>query len=448
MRRALAAPVCLLGMACHKAAPSAAPTDGGGLDSGAAAAADAAASGDAEGARACKKVASAALPGFAQGEDLEFGEAVPTSAGALVGLLRSSRGSTFASVARIEGRAVATVVELGATSGDVPPPQPFLRGTEIFAAGYLRPQWTEAGAAAPPRAARFLTVLRVGDVAERLVTLTQVSHESPSFDVIAVTGGSTGALLTWDEDAPDAHRGLIRIAVFSSDLRSVIRTAVVSPETTDAERPGLAARAAGGYWLAWIARKAEPPRDAGPELEGPSEERAYRWVELVALDVDGTPVGSARRLTPAAGHVSGFSMETHSTRLDLYAAQDDEPADGAGGEILHVAVESDGRTSVAPIVASGTGRGVAPAVVWEQSGPQVNDGGDLAYVDFADQTRLIPLDRTGSARAAETVEPDLDDVRLLAVESGGELLVGAPRPDSPANVFRWLACAEPHRQSP
>jgi hypothetical protein len=438
--------MCFLGIACHEAAPSRL------LDAGAMRVPDEASAVlvAAEPERGCHVEKAAALPGFVEGDDLEFGEAVRSPAGAFVGLLRSSGGTTLASVARVEGQAAASLVDLGAAVADAPPPQPFLRGAEVFAAGYVRGAQAEAGAHLPPRAVRPLSVFRVGDVAERLVTLTQTSDESPSFDVAAgIPGGSIGALLAWDEDAPEGHRGLVRVAVLSPDLRAIVRAAVASPETTDAERPGLAVRAAGGYWLAWIARKAEPPRDAGPELEGPSEDRAYRWIELVALDVDGRPVGPVRRLTSATGHVSGFSMETHFARLDLYGSQDDEPTDGAGGGIVHVAVDVNGLASVAPIVASGTARGVTPIVMWERVGPQFDeDGGHLAYLDLTDHTRLVRLDRTGSERATATLEPDLDDARLLAAEPEGHFFVAAPRPESSNSVFRWLRCAEPSRPPP
>jgi hypothetical protein len=295
-----------------------------------------------------------------------------------------------------------------------------------------------------------LTVFRLRDVAEPLVTLTQVSDESPSFDVIAAPpGGSTGALLAWDEDAEDAHRGLIRVVVLSPDLRVAVRSVVASPETTDAERPALATRGAGGYWLGWVARKPEPPRDAGPELEGPGEDRAYRWVELAPIDADGKPAGSVRRLTSATGHVSAFSMATHGDRLDLYAAEDDESTDGAGGSILHVAVDVDGLTRAAPLVSSGAARGGTPAVVWQsQAAPGSDDNvGYLAYVDIADRSRLVALDRTGSSQSMPTLEPDLDDARLLAADPFGELLIATPRPDGAATAFRWLGCADLHRDA-
>jgi hypothetical protein len=450
MKRALAAPMCLLGIACHRAPPLAPPDaspDGG---KAVGTSEDAAASpGDAEPERACHGARTATLAGFTPGEDLEFGEAVRAPSYALVGVLRSSSGGARASVARVEGQA-ATLIDLGVAVGEVPPPQPFLRGIEVFAAGYARPGSAFAGAALPPRVARPLTVFRLNDVAEPLVTLMQISGESPSFDVIAAApGGSSGALLAWDEDAEDAHRGLIRVAVLSQDLRAVVHSVVASPETTDAERPAIAARGSGGYWLAWVARKAEPPRDAGPELEGPGEDRAFRWVELAAIDADAKPVGSVRRLTSATGHVSAFSMAMHGDRLDLYAGEDDEPTDGAGGAILHVAVDVDGLTHTAPLVSSGTARGGTPTVVWQpQAAPGSDDNlGYLMYVDIADRSRLVPLDRTGSSRSTATLEPDLDDARLLAAEPSGELLVATPRPDGAATAFRWLRCVDLHRDA-
>jgi hypothetical protein len=445
MKRRLAALVGLLGIACHKAAPSALADAGGAI-----AIEDAAArSNDDDPGLACHAVRATPLSGSAPGEDLEFGEAVRGSAGVFfVGLLRSSRGEAVASVARMEGQAAATFVDLGVVAGDVPPPQPFLRmadtrSDEVFAAGYVRS--ASAGASAHSPHTRPLTVFRVGDVVEPLVTLTQLSDEAPSFDVIpGAPGEPVGALLASDEDAPDGRRGLIRVTALSTDMRGVVRTSVASPEMTDAERPELATRATGGYWLAWIARKAEPARDAGPELEGPGEDRAYRWVELVALDREGKLAGPVRRLTTATGHTSGFWMAAHGDRLDLYVGEEDEPNDGAGGVILHVAVDLDGLARVAPLVSSGMARGTTPAVVWlPVERPLEDDVGYLAYADVSDHSRLVPLDHTGAARATARLAQDLDDARLLAGGAAGEILVATARSDSAAGGFHWLSCAPP-----
>lgn len=440
MKRALAAPMCILGISCHKGGPASEP------DAGATVALnDGAARGDAgDVARRCNDVGSSKLVGFTNGDDLEFGEAVGGPSGVFVGLLRSSRGEARAAVARVERQGLPSVVDLGATVGDVPPPQPFVRGGEVFAVGYVRLASSDAGIPFRRPSQRSLTLFRLGEVAEPLSSLTQMSEESPSFDVIPTTlGAPSGALLAWDEDAPDAHRGLIRVATLSADLRTVVRSGVVSPETTDAERPQLATRDTGGYWLAWIARKVEPLRDAGPELEGPSEDRAYRWVELLALDADGSPVASVRRLTAATGHVSGFSMATHGSRLDLYVPEEDERTDGSGGEILHIAITGDGIAHVAPTVTSGAAHGATPAVVWRMPRTESGDSqGYLAYADVTDRSWLALLDGTGAPRGTATLEPSLDDARLLAADVGGGLLVGASRPDSADNVFRWLSCSD------
>jgi hypothetical protein len=174
----------------------------------------------------------------------------------------------------------------------------------------------------------------------------------------------------------------------------------------------------------------------------------YRWVELLALDPDGKPAGSAERLTSATGHVSGFSMQTQRSRLDLYAAEDDERTDGAGGGISHVALGLDGVTRVAPVVSSGTARGITPTVAWHPMGERNDEyEGYLAYLDIADRVRLVPLDPTGDARSAATLEPDLDEARLLAAEPGGKILVASPRPDSGRGPFRWLSCADVHEDA-
>ena len=43
-------------------------------------------------------------------------------------------------------------------------------------------------------------------------------------------------------------------------------------------------------------------------VEGPAEDRAYSWIEVVVVDDDGAPSGAPRRITPALGHVASFDL--------------------------------------------------------------------------------------------------------------------------------------------
>jgi hypothetical protein len=250
-----------------------------------------------------------------------------------------------------------------------------------------------------------------------------------------------GAIVVWDEDAPSPDagpippRGLIRVALLGPDLRAVVQVATVSPEITDAERPRVALRD-GGYWVAWIARKREPTGDAAPELlEAPGEDRAYRWVELLALDEHGAPAGAVRRLSSATGHVAGFSIAGGVSRLDAAIVLDDEQGEGAGGELLQVVATAEGAPRSVTVRASGVGRS-PPRLAWAEGAP-----GWLAYVDAADHTRLVAIDAEGAAAASDAIEPALDDARLVAAiasaGSGASALAVTP---GPKGALTWLSC--------
>lgn len=370
--------------------------------------------------------------------------------GAIVGLLRVGTGGKKASVARVGPRAPARVVDLGAVTGDDPPPRPFVRGTEVFAAGYV----ATAGDAGH-RGERRLGVFRVTDSPELLVTVPQAGDGSPAFDAVALPADSfAGALLVWDENAPELvveggeePRGVIRAALLAPDLRSVSQVATVSPDITDAERPRVALRDGGGFWVAWVARKREPSRDAGLELEVPAEDRAYRWVELLALDEHGRPAGAARRLSSASGHVAGFTMTATGSRLDATIVMDDEAVDGEGGEVLHVTALAEGAPRTISIRPVGAGRGTTPWVAWAPG-----TAGWLTFVDTTDHTHLVPLDADGAPAGQDSVEPLLDDARPVLAGAFDPARPGAPEvlavSPSSGGALRWLTCESAGPRAP
>jgi hypothetical protein len=188
------------------------------------------------------------------------------------------------------------------------------------------------------------------------------------------------------------------------------------------------------------------------EIEGPGQERAYRWVELLALDVQGKPIGPVRRLTATTGHASGFAMAASAasapaggSRLDLYIGLDEERSEGAGGGVTHVTVGPDGSPRISPSVSEGVARGVVPWLF-----PGGGGAGWLLYVDAADAVdpmRSLLLDVEGNPVGSPTVEPDLDDALPIAAASltrGASAAAGVQvlawtqaRPGS----LRWLSCA-------
>jgi len=430
---------------CKRAAPAVA------VDAAPSADVDAARQADAgDSAPRCTLTDKMSLGASEAGGGFDFGEGVPVEGGAIVGLLRVTESGRKAAVARVGPHVVARVIDLGYVTGDDPPPQPFVRGAEVFAAGYVEEPSLDGGAHHASDHAggrgRRLTLFRVRDSSAGLVTIPQASDESPAFDVVALPSGSaSGAIVVWDEDAPsagdagaEAPRGVIRAALLAPDLRSVTQVATVSPDLTDAERPRVTLRD-GGFWVTWVARKREPPRDAGPELEAPGEDRAYRWVELLALDEHGRPAGALRRLSSASGHVAGFDVAASGPRLDAVIVLDDEEGEGAGGGVVHVVALAEGPPRIVPVRAGGAGRGTAPWLGWAQGAP-----GWLAYVDASDRTRLVALDTDGASTGADSVEPLLDEARPVTAGSlDGVRLARDVLAVSPGSrgELRWLSCS-------
>jgi hypothetical protein len=392
------------------------------------------------------------------GESIDFGGAVLARGEAFVGLIRSNQGRRLASVARVADGGRVLVVDLGVALADGPAPTLVVRGDEVLAGAFVRGESADGG---PFERARKLSVFRLlspareasaGGAPELLVSVPQQSDDSPAFDVAA--GGRV--ILAWDEDLLDgaspaspeggprkgAGRGIIKVSALAADLRTAEAPRVVSPDTSDADLPSLAPRT-GGYWAAWIAHRPEPAADAGDaagppgsDLEGPAEARGYQWLELLMLDEDAKPVGGIRRLTPASGHVSAYTLVPHGVRLEVLARDDDEATDGAGGRILRITVEGDAVESPVPLVAEGAGRGEP---VWLTDGQGEAKGHTwLWYEDVGDHGRLLPLGEGGRPNGPISLEPSLDDARPLILV-GPTLLAAAPTDDR--HLLRSLTCA-------
>jgi hypothetical protein len=412
----------------------------------------------------CEQSASVSL-GSAAAQDLDLGEAVFAIEAAWVPFVRMVDGARRASVARVGvATGAAKVMDLGTASGNASTPVLLVRDSEVFALGCVRPSPGDAG---PTRneAGRWNVFRLSGDTAESILVLAETGADAPSLSVGSAPSGSPfGAAVAWDEDrAPaarpgpsraaaandgkDLARGVVRLALLSPDLRAVLRLDTVSPETSDAEGPKVLARD-GGFWIGWIARRAEPILgDSDAELEAPGEARVFRWVEVMALDAQGKPAGPVRRLTPSLGHVSGFEMASSpaSPRLDVYAAQSDERESGAGGSIVHAALTPDGPPRVAPLVIEGVARGGSLWIDRSSSKPSA-----LFYVDVTDHLRILSLNADGDGSGSASLEPALDDTRVLAVRRAKEGIVGlaasAPSkpsdPSSPPLPLRWFSCAD------
>jgi hypothetical protein len=361
-------------------------------------------------------------------DDLEIGDAVATPAGFAVAVVHRTTAGRVAGIAMLPADATSMHLhDLGPILGDAPPPRVASRGADLIAVSYAlskRPDARELGVYA---------VSASGDV-RSTGTILEARDDALAFDV-------SSTLVVWDEARTGpAPRGVIRVAELSPEGRPG-PARDVSPPESDAEMPRVASSAGAGALVFWLARKPEAvtPVDASAASEVTGEARAYSWLEVVAVDAHGSPLGAARRLTALSGHVSAYDVQPlprAGARPDgpwvLVVARDDgEAVDGSGGALLRMRVRADGQDPPQAFATDGLGRG-APAFV-DGSPPW------LSWVAPNEEGRLLSLDATGTPTQLPSAEPSLDDGRPLAwIEQGRRILAAMPG-DSAAQL-RVLSC--------
>ncbi len=374
------------------------------------------------------------------GGGAELGEAIPFAGGFALGALRSGDGGRVASVLRV-GATAASAVDLGPLSRDAPAPQLVARGEDLFAFAYLK----RPGPAAGPR--RSLSVHRVAAPVERVLDFPVETDVSSSYDVIAAPPSAVGALVAWDDEAGTPAHSFVQLSTLSPDLHSVRSTRAVhaaeGSDAGDAGDPRLAPRP-GGYWLTWLARRPEHASAALPvpagEIETPSEEATYGWVEAVPLDALGMPAGATKRLTSTTGHVGSYAITSRDAAL-LVVAEDEGGAGRAGGSLEQVVWH--GRADEAPevtvVVRSGVEEETPPALVAAGAGANVDPW--VSFLDVHGDTLLLPVGPSGAARASASREPLLQGARLLGALPGqGDGRMALAVMDGPRWTLRWMAC--------
>lgn len=374
------------------------------------------------------------------GEDVIVGDVAVGPNGLLLGVVRVHEGKRLASVVRAPlDLASSRIVDVGPPLGDDPPPSPRWNGDIPYVAFIAR---HASGAGAKLRELRIarLEESALGKVES---TILQQADESTAFDV-AWSESGTG-LAAWDEDAPpnlDAGkplretyapegRGFVKVQAIGSVTRRV-----ASPESSDAEAPRLLARAGGGFWLAWLARRAE---DAGYALESPGEKRAYRWVEVVPLGPAGEPAGPVKRVSPEKGRAAAFELARSGSDLAVLVQDEAAGAEGAGARVVRYLVSGADKADKidgADVVDGGVGNAVAEVIPVSSSADAPRW---LAWTDTNERARLTPLGRDLVAAGKPTTEPALDGARVVAAVPPDSLyaLVGvaptdpavAPRPE-------------------
>jgi hypothetical protein len=361
--------------------------------------------------------ARAAIPG----EDVVVGDVAIGPAGLLVGVVRKDpSGKRVASIARVSlDLANVRVVDVGPAIGDDPAPSPRWKEDRPYVAFATRKS-NDAG----PSMLREVRVARVEEDAIGKVehAVTQQADESTAFDLVwpeKPSSDNAAPLMAWDEDAPPsadasvpglAERGFVKVQLLGEGHRP----RVASPEKTDAEAPRLLARK-GGFWLAWLARRAEGEEPS--YVEGPGEKRAYRWVEVVALDAKGDAEGPIRRVSPEKGRVVAFElarMEGDLPQLVIMVQDEAAYGEGVGGRIVRHALVGDKVESM-EVVDAGVGHALAELV------PVASLGGDagtttrwLTWTDTNDRAHVLPLGKTFAAVGTATSEPSLEGARVLA----------------------------------
>ena len=431
---------------CKKDAP--AGVDAGAAASPAVASAGASAAGVAEALPRCRPDANEAT---IAGDDVVVGDAVATSDAIVLGVLRRVGGKRVGSIVRMPldlAPGGVKAIDVGPAFGEEPPPSPRVVRGAIMAAWYTRKAGDDAGAPTTGGMAPGTRTLHVGhlegDALREHGAVVQQADESSAFDVAWPSGAAspgTPPLVAWDEDAPIAvgaflpDRGRVKTTVLGSKDPDggAPKIAVVSPYATDADSPRLLARARagqrdkpGGFWLAWLARRPESSEDAGLAPEGPGEQRAFRWVEIVELGPSGEPIGPIRRVSPERGHVVSFDLvrAPGGAGTEAVVVAQDEAAhqEHAGARIVRYPIAE--KADATELVDAGVGHALAEIVESAPASPasardsaSEADAGSarwLAWTDAAEHAHLLPLGAALTPGGAATLEPALDAARVLA----------------------------------
>jgi hypothetical protein len=284
---------------------------------------------------------------------------------------------------------------------------------------------------------RELRVARVDEakLGETLGSVVEQHDESLAFDLDWPEGGGA-ALVAWDEDAPPPkqdgagagkgiERGFVKVRTLGDG-----KTRVASPETSDAESPRLLSRP-DGFWLAWLSRRTEETH--GSFVEGPGEKRAFRWVEVVALDARGDPASPVRRVSPERGRAVSFELaKGEGGQLVVFVQDEAASGEGAGGRIVRHVVGGD-RVETSDVVDGGVGHAIAELV------RGTRETSWLAWNDGNDRVHLLPLGEKLAPTSASTQEASLEGARVIGAVSPDQVLAIVHKP--PITELRRFVCA-------
>jgi hypothetical protein len=387
-----------------------------------------------------------------------LGRAVAIEGGYALGVLGDGEGGSLATVVTVDADArTGKTVRLSRSRGDLDPPVVVPvpgAGTDVLVA-FLEPD----------ASGRAVRVARVhGDQVTFGADLHEGKDESLAVDLAA---GKARGLVTWD--ATDRDESFVAIATFPVDaIGKPSEPRRISKKGIDAHGPRVVARD-GGYFLVFevdgktsrrvddadpsaaaptapdssAAPSAAPEPSASPgkkkkpkasEDEDPVDESrgepvTKSWLEVVALDESGAPIGDAIPVTPAEGHVVSFDVLAAPDGAVLVAWRDDDSPTGSGGgpvRIVRVTPGGPGTPYVGPDDAPADG---APTLLPGWLGMPTLQGPDL----------LARAGKDGLPAETLEVEPSLGRGEPIAA-TGDHLLLAEP--EGKAMRLRVVTCGD------
>jgi hypothetical protein len=333
------------------------------------------------------------------------------------------------------------LIELGHVRGDVLPPRLASDGTDL---------WVVLQEATPNGRA-----LRVGRFVRADLNQApgfrpgpeQSNAESNGFDIAAQAGV---ALLAYDDWSPAANHGRILAAAFGAAPADAgrIEGRAVSLAGVDAEAPRVTARP-GGFWLAWLVNasgggsgRVYDPGDEQSARAAPGSAYGARWLSIVALDLQGKPIGDARRLTGRQERVVGYDLTTGPSGAAWVVWRQDAPTPGAsGGRIVMAEVPIDSSAELRTIRDDDVGAGEP---TWLFAGSDVPRW--LTFPDARDRTVLLRVPGLNALGAPLRLGEELEGAGALAA-AGERVLFAVPRGRS-LELFPAACAARALRSGP
>ena len=318
--------------------------------------------------------------------------------------------------------------------------------TSVYAVGYVRPRAYRRDGDSPvaSRARRVAAAFRAAR--SRALSSADGRLLISSDVALARAGPRVGALIVWDDEA--ARRGTASSArrrrAGPPRRRAARASGPQRRPPRDARTPPIRASRAHGGILADVARAS--PGAGGPacpcrgEIEAPSEERAYRWVEALALDGEGRARGHG---APAdARHGPRRELRHRFPRRRARRRRGDDGGSGGRGggrASSQIVWRPDGGARADPARAIRAWR--RRLLRFLSARRAAGDRGCLFSMSTA-ITGILPLSAPSARPTGDAVpsrEPSLRGTRVLGARPDAERFALATT-DGPRWTLRWASC--------